>query len=365
MQGSLTLVLSLQLAACAYIAPPTLGRGGMVASTPAVITMLAKKGGKKGKKAKGKAPKASSGPPAAVPPPPAAAAAPSFDAAVPVPAPPAAAAAPVPAPVPIPAAAAPVPVPLPPAAAASSSASRRAARRAARRGEGGADTPPPAAVPPPFAQPIAAPDDFRSANPYSAEGDPFAAENRAFLDSESKVRAPSPEQRRAWPCSSCSSCSSSLSLSLSLPPSSPLLTRFVLVSQIAISSLPTFDDFRARDDARNAPPPAAPAGFRAPPAAPATPQELVQERMFELFSFDSIDERPADEPKYDWTARFIGRGLPNKAGVYLLPYLQSGHMLLLGVLFLSSLISYPGFPLTEVRRTARLHAGLLWCSSSA
>jgi len=68
----------------------------------------------------------------------------------------------------------------------------------------------------------------------------------------------------------------------------------------------------------------------------------------ELFTFDSIDERPTDEPRYDWTARVIGRGLPDKTGAYLLPYLQSGHMLLLGVLFLCSLVSYPGFPLTEL-----------------
>ena len=71
----------------------------------------------------------------------------------------------------------------------------------------------------------------------------------------------------------------------------------------------------------------------------------------ELMSFDSIDERyeaPADESPYAWADRLLGRGLPNKAGAYYLPYIQSGHMLLLGVLFLCSLISYPGFPLTEV-----------------
>ena len=84
------------------------------------------------------------------------------------------------------------------------------------------------------------------------------------------------------------------------------------------------------------------------PSAPLTPQEQVQERLFELFTFDTIDERPVDEEPYDTTARLIGRGLPNKAGVYVLPYLQSGHMLLLGVLFLCSLVSYPGFPLTQV-----------------
>jgi len=68
----------------------------------------------------------------------------------------------------------------------------------------------------------------------------------------------------------------------------------------------------------------------------------------ELLSFDTIDDRPLDEPEYDFTARVIGRGLPNNAGAYILPYLQSGHMLLLGVLLLCTLVSYPGFPLTEV-----------------
>ena len=73
----------------------------------------------------------------------------------------------------------------------------------------------------------------------------------------------------------------------------------------------------------------------------------------ELFTFDSIDERPADEEPYDLTAKVLGRGLPNKAGVYLLPYIQSGHLLLLGVLILCSTVSYPGFPLTEVPEAYR------------
>ena len=68
----------------------------------------------------------------------------------------------------------------------------------------------------------------------------------------------------------------------------------------------------------------------------------------EILSFDEIDERPVNEDEYDATARIIGRGLPNKAGAYVLPYLQTGHSLLLIVLLISSLISYPGFPLTEV-----------------
>jgi len=127
------------------------------------------------------------------------------------------------------------------------------------------------------------------------------------------------------------------------------------------SALPTFDDFRARDEqaAAQAQAAAAALGARAdrrygasspavPPAAPPTPQEAVQERIMELLKFDTIDDRPMDEPEYDYTARIIGRGLPNKAGAYPLPYLQSGHMLLVGVLLLCSLISYPGFPLTTV-----------------
>ena len=123
--------------------------------------------------------------------------------------------------------------------------------------------------------------------------------------------------------------------------------------------LPTFDDFKQRDDKQMADAAAARA-VRAEEVAAGrgepvelTPQQLVQERVMELLTFDSIDERPADEEPYDYTARFIGRGLPNKAGVYLLPYLQSGHMLLLGVLLLCSIVSYPGFPLTELPEAYR------------
>ena len=154
------------------------------------------------------------------------------------------------------------------------------------------------------------------------------------------------------------------------------------------SALPTFDDFRARDAARAAPPPPAaepswlssaaspftggadgafgepPAPTRMPPPGAVPPKsstQVAQERILELLTFDTIDERPVNEEPYDWTARFIGRGLPNKAGVYPLPYLQSGHMLLLGVLLLSTIVTYPGFPLTEVsagprrRRHRRRH----------
>lgn len=119
--------------------------------------------------------------------------------------------------------------------------------------------------------------------------------------------------------------------------------------------LPSFDDFRRRDAAAAATAAAEPASFdplRSPqPAAPARgePQNAA-ERLMELLAFDTIDERPRNEDPYDATARIIGRGLPNKAGAYTLPYLQTGHMLLLGVLLLSSSISYPGFPLTEESR---------------
>ena len=125
-----------------------------------------------------------------------------------------------------------------------------------------------------------------------------------------------------------------------------------LVEDTPAVPLPSFDDFRRRDAdaaaARGVTPISAAATGGTAPSAPYR-GETAAERLMELLSFDTIDERPPNEDPYDATARLIGRGLPNKAGAYLLPYLQSGHMLLLGVLLLSSSISYPGFPLTEVR----------------
>jgi len=113
-------------------------------------------------------------------------------------------------------------------------------------------------------------------------------------------------------------------------------------------SLPSFDDFRRRDE-QLAASKAANNGFSATVASlPKNNAQAAREKLMELFTFDRIDERPVNEEPYDLTARLIGRGLPNKAGVYFLPYLQSGHMLLIGVLLLSSLVSYPGFPLTQV-----------------
>eukprot|EP00966_Prymnesium_polylepis_P087623 2027818-Prymnesium_polylepis.1 len=76
-----------------------------------------------------------------------------------------------------------------------------------------------------------------------------------------------------------------------------------------------------------------------------------------MLSFDGIDDRPVNEDPYDFFDRLIGKGLPNKAGAYYLPYLQTGHMLIIIVLLLSALISYPGFPLTEVPDEYR---ALIW-----
>ena len=107
--------------------------------------------------------------------------------------------------------------------------------------------------------------------------------------------------------------------------------------------LPSFDDFRRRDNAEEGrsaeePPPLA----RAPRQS--REEQTAQEKLFELLTFDTIDDRVerSDEAEYDTTARLLGRGVASQGGAYLLPYLQSGHMLLLGVLLLSSTISYPG-----------------------
>ena len=295
------------------------------------IAMLAKK---KGKGKKGKKSSAARPPPSPTPP---AAAEAAFEA-VPTPMPaspiaPASDQTPLAPPFDGAMAAPPSPLPPPPevpppaAADVSSSASRRAARRAARRSGDAAAPPSPDASPAAYSAAA-----YEAPRPTFDSDDPFAAEGSDLLAPEEGSFA---------------------------------------------TILPSLDDFRARDRAaaestapvaepaptlpqRQQPEPQqqqlpSPEAFSQPasfapsaPSAPATPQELLQERFFELLSFDTIDDRPVNEEPYDLTARLIGRGLPNKAGVYLLPYLQSGHMLLLGVLLLSSLVSYPGFPLTTV-----------------
>lgn len=119
-------------------------------------------------------------------------------------------------------------------------------------------------------------------------------------------------------------------------------------------ALPSLDDFRRRDEAlesssrrrRSEGVELSPSKVDEPiPAAP-----TAQEKVFELLTFDKIDDRVerSDEAPYDFTARLIGRGVASQGGAYLLPYLQTGHILLLLVLLLSSSISYPGFPLTQV-----------------
>lgn len=64
--------------------------------------------------------------------------------------------------------------------------------------------------------------------------------------------------------------------------------------------------------------------------------------------------------EYDLASAIIGTGSPNKQGVYVLPYLQSGHFLLLLTVLLCAFVYYPGFPLTELDDSLRnlLKAGL-------
>jgi len=130
-------------------------------------------------------------------------------------------------------------------------------------------------------------------------------------------------------------------------------------------ALPSFDDFRRRDETEDGRDTAVPPELaRAPRLSPEEQKrQTAQEKLFELLTFDTIDDRVerSDEAAYDFTARVLGRGTASQGGAYILPYLQSGHMLLLGVLLLASSISYPGFPLTQVpdEYRALLQQGLL------
>lgn len=133
-------------------------------------------------------------------------------------------------------------------------------------------------------------------------------------------------------------------------------------------TLPSLDDFRRREEAdessgrrRRSPQGVEWSPSQVDETAPAAP--TAQDKIFELLTFDKIDDRVerSDEAPYDMTARLIGRGVASQGGAYLLPYFQSGHILLLLVLLLSSTISYPGFPLTQVPDEYRelLREGLL------
>lgn len=59
------------------------------------------------------------------------------------------------------------------------------------------------------------------------------------------------------------------------------------------------------------------------------------------------------EGEYDLASAIIGTGRPNKQGLYVLPYLQSGHILLLLIVLLCTFVYYPGFPLTELDDSIR------------
>ena len=129
-------------------------------------------------------------------------------------------------------------------------------------------------------------------------------------------------------------------------------------------TLPSFDDFRRRDETQGA----VPERRRTPPG-----EQTAQEKLFELLTFDTIDDRAerSDEMEYDMTARLIGRGTASKGGAYLLPYFQTGHILLLGVLLLSATVSYPGDAAPAPRRGACPHparasrrGGALWPSAA-
>lgn len=77
-------------------------------------------------------------------------------------------------------------------------------------------------------------------------------------------------------------------------------------------------------------------------------------RMQEMLELDpQIDAAVTYLDEYDWDSRILGRGLPNQAGVYVQPYLQSGHTLLLLILLLCATVDYPGFPLTSLPFTIR------------
>jgi len=65
------------------------------------------------------------------------------------------------------------------------------------------------------------------------------------------------------------------------------------------------------------------------------------------------EEVMASGEKYDLLSAMMGRGRPNKQGTYVLPYLQSGHLILLGVVTVAILVYNPGFPLTDLEQADR------------
>ena len=62
---------------------------------------------------------------------------------------------------------------------------------------------------------------------------------------------------------------------------------------------------------------------------------------------DYMFQTGSAEGEYELAAAIIGTGRPNREGIYVTPYLQSSHIILLGVILLGTFVYYPGFPLTE------------------
>ncbi len=73
--------------------------------------------------------------------------------------------------------------------------------------------------------------------------------------------------------------------------------------------------------------------------------------------------------EYELAAAIIGTGRPNKQGVFVQPYLQSSHIVLLGVILLGTFVYYPGFPLTsgseELREMCRTGLAIVFSVNAA
>lgn len=64
-------------------------------------------------------------------------------------------------------------------------------------------------------------------------------------------------------------------------------------------------------------------------------------------------KRLDEDNSYDWAAALIGKGSASKKGFFMLPYLQSGHIVCLAVVLLCTFVYYPGFYLTELPESTR------------
>ncbi|GAB0491777.1 hypothetical protein MMPV_003032 [Pyropia vietnamensis] len=70
------------------------------------------------------------------------------------------------------------------------------------------------------------------------------------------------------------------------------------------------------------------------------------------YKFAAAAERRAGS--YDLASALLGEGSPNKQGVYVTPYIQTGHVIGLLIFFLAAFVDYPGFPLTEGTDSQRM-----------